>query len=100
MNWTEASPRQSSHQCSRLNLMQGQLWLGVAISAVMLALMRYERMPVALIAVVLGITVGQILVLRRRCRAWISDSISLPDGAKLARDRARAPRTPCCRKSR
>ena len=34
-----------------IRLMQGQLWLGVAISAGMLMLMRYKRMPVALIAV-------------------------------------------------
>jgi SulP family sulfate permease len=44
-----------------IRLMQGQLWLGVAISAVMLVLMRYKRMPVALIAVVVGIVVGQLL---------------------------------------
>jgi predicted benzoate:H+ symporter BenE len=44
-----------------VRLMDGQLWLGVAISAVMLLLMRYQRMPVALIAVVLGIAVGQFL---------------------------------------
>jgi SulP family sulfate permease len=44
-----------------IRLMQGQLWLGVAISAVMLVLMRYKRMPVALIAVVGGIVVGQLL---------------------------------------
>src|SRR6266446_1321059 len=44
-----------------IRLMQGQLWLGVAISAVMLVMMRYKRMPVALIAVVGGIVVGQLL---------------------------------------
>src|SRR5438552_10145000 len=44
-----------------IRLMQGQLWLGVATSAVMLLLMRYKRMPVALIAVVVGIIVGQLL---------------------------------------
>jgi SulP family sulfate permease len=44
-----------------IRLMHGQLWLGVAISAVMLLLMRYKRMPVALIAVVVGIVVGQLL---------------------------------------
>jgi hypothetical protein len=44
-----------------IRLMEGQLWLGVAISAVMLVLMRYKRMPVALIAVVVGIVVGQLL---------------------------------------
>jgi predicted benzoate:H+ symporter BenE len=44
-----------------IRLMGAQLWLGVVISAVMLALMRYERMPVALIAVIAGITVGQLL---------------------------------------
>jgi SulP family sulfate permease len=43
-----------------IRLMQGQLWLGVAISAVMLVLMRFKRMPVALIAVVVGILVGQL----------------------------------------
>jgi sulfate permease, SulP family len=44
-----------------IRLMQGQLSLGVAISTLMLVLMRYERMPVALIAVVVGIVVGQLL---------------------------------------
>jgi sulfate permease, SulP family len=44
-----------------IRLMHGQLWLGVAISAVMLLLMRYKRVPVALIAVVVGIVVGQLL---------------------------------------
>ena len=44
-----------------IRLMHGQLWLGVAISALMLVLMRYRRMPVALIAVVVGVVVGQLL---------------------------------------
>src|ERR1700748_2115415 len=38
-----------------IRLMGGQLWLGVTISAIMLVLMRYKRMPVALIAVAVGI---------------------------------------------
>jgi SulP family sulfate permease len=44
-----------------LRLIETQLWLGAAISALMLALMRYERLPVALIAIAVGIGVGQIL---------------------------------------
>jgi sulfate permease, SulP family len=44
-----------------LRLMEKQVWLGVAVSAMMLALMRYKRSPVALIAVVVGMGVGQIL---------------------------------------
>jgi len=44
-----------------IRLMGGQLWLGVAISAAMLALMRFGRMPVALIAVLVGIGAGQLL---------------------------------------
>jgi SulP family sulfate permease len=38
-----------------------QIWLGVAISTLMLGLMRYQRSPVALVAVLAGIAVGQIL---------------------------------------
>jgi hypothetical protein len=44
-----------------LRLIETQIWLGVAISALMLALMRYKRSPVALAAVIVGIGVGQIL---------------------------------------
>jgi SulP family sulfate permease len=44
-----------------LRLIETQIWLGVAVSALMLALMRYKRSPVALVAVVVGIGVGQIL---------------------------------------
>jgi SulP family sulfate permease len=42
-----------------IRLMHGQVWLGVAISVVMLVLMRYQRVPVALIAVVVGTAIGQ-----------------------------------------
>jgi len=44
-----------------IRLVQTQIWLGVAISALMLVLMRYQRSPVALVAVLVGIGVGQIL---------------------------------------
>src|SRR5215472_17257277 len=44
-----------------IRLIETQLWLGVAISALMLALMRYQRSPVALVAVLVGVGVGQIL---------------------------------------
>jgi sulfate permease, SulP family len=44
-----------------LRLIEKQIWLGVAISALMLAMMRYKRSPVSLIAVVVGVGVGQIL---------------------------------------
>jgi sulfate permease, SulP family len=44
-----------------VRLMSGEVWLGVVMSAGMLALMRYKRVPVALVAVVVGIVVGQIL---------------------------------------
>ncbi len=44
-----------------IRLMHGELWLGVAISTVMLVLMRYQRIPVALIAVIIGIGVGQLV---------------------------------------
>jgi predicted benzoate:H+ symporter BenE len=44
-----------------LRLIEKQIWLGVAISALMLAMMRYKRSPVALVAVVVGVGVGQIL---------------------------------------
>jgi len=43
-----------------LRLIETQIWLGLAISALMLALMRYKRSPVALVAVVVGIGVGQV----------------------------------------
>jgi SulP family sulfate permease len=44
-----------------IRLIETQLWLGVAISALMLGLMRYQRSPVALVAVLAGIGVGQVL---------------------------------------
>jgi Molybdate transporter of MFS superfamily len=58
-----------------IRLMHGQLWLGVAISALMLVLMRYKRMPVALIAVVTASLSASFSVLRRRYRCWISGCI-------------------------
>ena len=42
-------------------LIETQIRLGVAISALLLGLMRYQRSPVALLAVLVGIGVGQIL---------------------------------------
>ena len=44
-----------------IHLIETQIWLGVAISVLMLGLMRYQRLPVALVAVLVGIGVGQIL---------------------------------------
>jgi hypothetical protein len=44
-----------------IRLIESQIRLGVAISALMLGLMRYQRSPVALVAVIVGIGVGQIL---------------------------------------
>src|SRR5271166_3163027 len=44
-----------------VHLIEKQLWLGVAMGAFMLTLMRYRRIPVALVAVVVGIFIGQVL---------------------------------------
>lgn len=44
-----------------IRLIETQMWLGVAISVLMLALMRYQRSPAALVAVLVGIAVGQML---------------------------------------
>jgi len=44
-----------------IRLIETQIWLGVAISVLMLGLMRYQRSPVALVAVIVGISVGQII---------------------------------------
>jgi predicted benzoate:H+ symporter BenE len=46
-----------------VHLIEKQLWLGVAMATLMLALMRYPRMPVALVAVAAGIIVGQLLAI-------------------------------------
>jgi sulfate permease, SulP family len=43
-----------------IRLIETQIWLGLAISALMLGLMRYRRSPAALVAVLAGIAVGQI----------------------------------------
>lgn len=43
-----------------IRLIESQIWLGVAISVLMLALMRYRRSPIALVAVLAGIGVGQL----------------------------------------
>ena len=44
-----------------IRLIETQIWLGVAVSALMLGLMRYPRSPAALIAVIVGVIAGQIL---------------------------------------
>jgi predicted benzoate:H+ symporter BenE len=44
-----------------LRLIETQIWLGVSVSVLMLALMRYKCSPVALVAVVVGVALGQIL---------------------------------------
>jgi sulfate permease, SulP family len=44
-----------------IRLIETQIWLGLAISALMLGLMRYRRSPAALVAVLAGIAVGQAL---------------------------------------
>jgi predicted benzoate:H+ symporter BenE len=44
-----------------IRLIETQIWLGLAISALMLGLMRYRRSPAALVAVLVGIGVGQLL---------------------------------------
>jgi predicted benzoate:H+ symporter BenE len=44
-----------------IRLIETQIWLGVAISALMIGLMRYQRSPVALVAVLVGVGVGQVL---------------------------------------
>jgi MFS superfamily sulfate permease-like transporter len=43
-----------------IRLMQATPWLAIAISIGMLALMRYRRVPVALLAIIVGIGVGQL----------------------------------------
>lgn len=43
-----------------IRLIETRLWLGLAISALMLGLMRYRRSPAALVAVLAGIAVGQV----------------------------------------
>jgi sulfate permease, SulP family len=48
-----------------IRLIETQIWLGVAISALMLGLMRYRRSPAALAAVLVGIGVGQMLGISR-----------------------------------
>ena len=49
-----------------IRLIETQIWLGVAVSALMLGLMRYQRSPVALVAVLVGIGVGQMLEIAPR----------------------------------
>jgi predicted benzoate:H+ symporter BenE len=44
-----------------IRLIETQIWLGVAVSALMLGLMRFQRSPAALLAVLVGIAVGQVL---------------------------------------
>jgi sulfate permease, SulP family len=43
-----------------VRLMEKQLWLGVIASAFMLLAMRFRRLPIALIAVIAGILIGQL----------------------------------------
>jgi SulP family sulfate permease len=44
-----------------IRLIETQIWLGIVICALMLGLMRFRRSPVALVAVLVGIGVGQAL---------------------------------------
>jgi MFS superfamily sulfate permease-like transporter len=44
-----------------IRMIGGQPWLGVGICALMLALMRVPRLPVALIALLIGVAAGQLL---------------------------------------
>ena len=44
-----------------IRLIETDIWLGVAISGLMLGLMRYQRSPLAVVAVLVGIGVGQIV---------------------------------------
>jgi len=44
-----------------IRLIETQIWLGVAVAALMLGLMRYRRSPAALVAVLVGIGAGQLL---------------------------------------
>ena len=43
-----------------IRLIETELWLGLAISVLMLGLMRYRRSPAALVAVLAGIAIGQV----------------------------------------
>ncbi len=59
------------------------------MSAGMLVLMRYRRAPVALLAVIVGIVIGQITVFAHRCQNWIRASSATVDFAGLAANHAR-----------
>lgn len=54
-----------------IRLIETQMWLGVVISVLMLAMMRYRRSPAALVAVLVGIGIGQVL--------GIAPSFPIPD---------------------
>ncbi len=43
-----------------LRLIERQIWLGLATSALTLVLMRYRRAPVALVSIVAGVVAGQV----------------------------------------
>jgi len=83
-----------------IRLIETQIWLGVAISALMLALMRYQRSPVALVAVLVGIGVGQIVGIAPPFRCSISGCICRISSCRPGRRSSMAPNSPCCPRSR
>ena len=83
-----------------IRLIETQIWLGVAISALMIGLMRYQRSPVALVAVLVGIGVGQVLGIARRFRSPTSACICRISSRQPARRSSTAPNTPSCRRYR
>jgi hypothetical protein len=61
-----------------IRLIETQIWLGVAISALMLGLMRYQRSPVA----------PRRSARRDRCRSGARDRAVVPARHKAAQGRA------------
>ena len=83
-----------------IRLIETQIWLGVAISALMLTLMRYQRSPVALVAVFVGIAVGQMLGIAPPFPDSILACICRISSCRPGRRFSMAPNSRCCRRFR
>jgi hypothetical protein len=83
-----------------IRLIETQIWLGVAISVLMLGLMRYQRSPVALVAVLVVSASAKSSGSRRRSRRSISGCIYRISLYRPGRRFFTAPNTPFCRRFR
>jgi predicted benzoate:H+ symporter BenE len=83
-----------------IRLIETQIWLGVAVSALMLGLMRYQRLPVALVACSWGSGSVRCSASRRHFLRPTSGCICRISSCRPGRRSSTAPNMPFCRRYR